>query len=127
MVTSLSLLLELEPSGAQLWFGELLSLEAMSGKPLLPMEASWGSRPAEVLLHHCGEALLPKARLALPELMAQTVPLSSSLSPSGPQQCSKHRTKTQKKPTSSAQSQFKDVPRSLEALSTPVLRVPGTF
>lgn len=47
----------------------------MSGELLLPMEASWGSRPGEVLLHHCGEALLLKPGLALPELRAQMVPL----------------------------------------------------
>lgn len=77
VVTSLSLLLELEPSGTQLlsavvW--ELLALEAMSGELLLPMEASWGSRPGEVL-HRCGEAFLPKPCLALPELMAQMASL----------------------------------------------------
>lgn len=64
LVISLSLQLELEPpppppprerSCSQLRFGELPALEAMSGEPLLPMEASWGSRPGEgeVLFFFC--------------------------------------------------------------------------
>lgn len=81
MVTSLSLLLEPEPSGAQLLsaavWGAACSGSHVRGASLANggLGGGGGSRPAEVLLHHCGEALLPKARLALPELMAQTVPL----------------------------------------------------
>lgn len=102
LVISLSLQLELEPprehSCSQLRFGELPALEAMSGEPLLPMEASWGSRPGEVLflcvcVHHSGEALLPSPASSCQSSWHRRSLYASSLSRnSGPKQCSEHVT-----------------------------------
>lgn len=95
----------------------------MSGEPFLPIEASWGSGPGEVRLHHCGEAFLPKPCQSSGHRWRF---YASSLSPLAQSSVQNTRQEENKKP-SSAQSQFKDVPRSPCPVSTPVLRVPSTF
>lgn len=90
------------------------ALEAMSGEPLLPMEASRGQQAwRSTFFCFCITLLKPSFRAwPRPARACDTDgPLCLQPSPSGPKRCSEHMTRRKQNP-SSAQSQFKGVPRS---------------